>query len=126
MAPPAGGEASADGMPPIETPPPRIGAPGALPAEADALGDLPQQQSPRAVIAPPLPRPRPATLAAAKPSQEPQVATPGVSNAKPGPVQPDVASTAPVAPPKSAPPQSPSAKPSDKPGKASNFPAIND
>jgi hypothetical protein len=108
-------------MPPIETPP-RISAPGALPAEADALGDLPQQQSPRAAIGPPLPRPRPATLAAAKPSQDPQAATPGVSNAKAGPIQPEVATTVPVAPPKSAPAQSPSTKP----GKASNLPAIND
>jgi hypothetical protein len=95
-------------MPPIETPPPRIGATGALRAEADALGDLPQQQSPRPAIGPPLPRPRPAILAAAKPFQDPQAAT------------------VPVAPPKSTPLQSPSATPSNKPSKPSNLPAIND
>jgi hypothetical protein len=107
MAPAANGEASADAMPPIETPP-RSGATGALPAEADALDDLPPQQSPRPAIGPPLPRPRPAIFAAAKPSQDSQAAT------------------VPVAPAKSTLSQSPSAIPSNKPGKASNLPAIND
>jgi hypothetical protein len=122
MARPDGGEASADATPPTETLPPRIGAPSALPVEADALGDLPQQQSPRAAIGPPLPRPRPAMLAAAKPSQYPRAATQSPPNGGPAgdskPAQPDVASAA----TKSAPPQSPSTRL----GKASNLPAIND
>jgi hypothetical protein len=86
------------------------------------MGEPPQPQSARAVIGPPLPRPRPATLVAAKPSQ---AAAQSVSTAKSGDnrlgdselAQPDVASTAPAAPFKS---------PSSKPAKASNAPAIND
>ncbi|MGB8629103.1 MAG: hypothetical protein WCD69_06900 [Xanthobacteraceae bacterium] len=117
MAPPTGGEASADAMPSsTETPQPRIGTSGALPAEADALGE-PQQPSGRAAIGPPLPRPRPAALVAAKRSHDPAAATSGVSNGKPGPAQPDVASTATMAPSKLR---------SAKPGKASSLPAIND
>ncbi|HEX8827801.1 MAG TPA: hypothetical protein VF778_06790 [Xanthobacteraceae bacterium] len=116
MAPPADGEASADAMPSsTETTPPRIGTSGALPA--GALVEPPQQPLGRSVTGPPLPRPRPAALVAAKRSHDSPAATPGVSNSAPGPAQPDVASTATVAPSKS---------PSAKPGKASNLPAIND
>jgi hypothetical protein len=86
------------------------------------LGEAPQQPSARTPIGPPLPRPRPATLSAAKPSQDSPAATLGVSNGKPGnrglgdsmPARPDVATTA---PPKSS---------STKPGKGSDLPAIND
>jgi hypothetical protein len=117
-APTASGEASADGVPPSsETPAPRIGTSGVLPAHAHALGEQPQQPSGRTMIGPPLPRPRPATLVAAKPAHDSPAAAPAVSNGKPGATQPDVASTASVAPSKS---------PSAKPGKASNLPAIND
>ena len=138
---PPSSEASADDMtPPTEAPPSRISTPGASPPEEDVLAEPPQQQSPRSVGGPPLPRPRPATLAAAKPSQdEPAAGTDNVSNskpverkldgkpadskpadskpAKPRDSQPDIATTAPAAPPKS---------PTAKPGKASNLPAIND
>ena len=123
IAPPSNGGASADAMPPsIETPPSRIGTSIASPAEVDALGEAPQQPSARTIIGPPLPRPRPATPAAAKPSQDSPAATLGVSNGKlrdsglgdSKPVRPDVATTA---PPKS---------PSTKPGRASSLPAIND
>jgi hypothetical protein len=103
MTPAADGEASA-GAVPTETPPPRIDT---LPAKADASGEPPQQPSSHTAFGPPLPRPRPAGLVAAKPS----------SSGKQGPGQPDVASTAIMAPSKS---------PSAKPGKASNLPAIND
>jgi hypothetical protein len=116
MTPPSGGEASADALPPsTETPPPRIGTSGALPAEADALGEPPRQSSARTAIGPPLPRPRPATLVAAKPFHDSVGATQNLD--KPGAAQPDVTGTAIVAAPKS---------PSAKPGKASNLPAIND
>ena len=130
---PPSSEGSADDMtPPTETPPSRIGTPGASPPEEDVLAEPPQQQSARSVVGAPLPRPRPATLAAAKPSQDERAAaTYNVSNSKPvegkpdtKPTdskprdnQPDVATTAPAVPPKS---------PSAKPGKASNLPAIND
>ena len=118
MAPPASGEASADAMPPsTETPAPRMGISGALPAEADAFGEPPQQPLGRTVIGPPLPRPRPATLVAAKPTQDSAAAASAASNGKSGPAPPDVASTASVPPLKS---------PSAKPRKASNLPAIND
>jgi len=130
---PPSSEAFADDMtPPTEAPPSRIGTSGASPPEEDVLAEPPQQQSARSAIGPPLPRPRPATLAAAKPSQdEPAAPIESVSNSKsvegkpdskpadskPRDSQPDVATTAPAVPPKS---------PSAKPGKASNLPAIND
>jgi hypothetical protein len=114
IAPPSSGEASADAMPPsMETSPSRIDPPIASPAEVDSLDEPPQQPSARTPIGPPLPRPRPAMLSAAKPSQDLPAATQGASNGN----RPDVATTAPVAPPKS---------PSTRPGKASNLPAIND
>jgi hypothetical protein len=117
MTPPPDGEASADAVPSsTERPPPRIGTSGALPAEADASDEPRQQPSGHTAIGPPLPRPRPAGLAA-KPSLGSPAATPGVSSSKQGPAQPDLASTAIMAPLKS---------PSAKPGKASNLPAIND
>jgi len=128
VAPPSG-EASADDMSPTkETPASRIGAPGPASPEEDVLGEPPQRQSGRSVIGPPLPRPRPATLASAKPSQDvPPAAAESVSNSKPADSrpagskppdsQPDVATTAAPVPPKSL---------AAKPGKASTFPAIND
>jgi len=129
----AGPPSSADDMTPTtEAPPSRIGTSGASPPEEDVLAEPPQQRSARSAVGPPLPRPRPATLAAAKPSQdEPAAPIDNVSNSKPvegkpdskpadskpRDSQPDVATAAPAVPPKS---------PSAKPGKASNLPAIND
>lgn len=126
IAPPSSAEASADAMPASnEMAPSRIGASTGSPAEVDALGEAPQPPSARTLIGPPLPRPRPATLPAAKPSQDSSAATLGVPNGKPRdvglgdskPARPDVATTAPVVPPKSS---------STKPGKASNLAPIND
>jgi hypothetical protein len=126
IAPSSSGEASADAMPPsMETPSSRIDAPTAPPAEVDRLDEPPQQPYVHTPVGPPLPRPRPATLSAAKPSQDLPAATQGASNGRPGdsglgdgkPARPDVAATAPMTPPKS---------PSTRPGKASNLPAIND
>jgi hypothetical protein len=102
-------------MPPsTETPPSRLGAPTAAPAEVGGLGEPPQQQSARTPIGPPLPRPRPARLATRSVSNGKSVDS-GLAGSRPA--RPDVATTAPVAPPKS---------PSTKPGKASGLPAIND
>ena len=126
---PPSGEASADDMsPPAETRQSPISPPGVSPLEDDALAEPPPRQSARSAIGPPLPRPRPATLAAAKPSRdEPAAVTDSMPNgkpveseevdSKPRDSQPDVATTAPAVPPKSL---------SVKPGKASNLPPIND
>jgi hypothetical protein len=115
VTPPATGQASADAMPPsAETPPSRIGAPTAAPTEVDGLGEPPQQQSARTSIGPPLPRPRPTMLATQSAPKGKSVDS-GAAGGRPA--RPDVATTTPVAPPKS---------PSIKPGKASSPPAIND
>jgi hypothetical protein len=100
---------------------PRIGAPGlSPPTEQDILGTPPHQQSAHSTIGPPLPRPRPATLVAVKPSQDtPPAATENVSHSKPENDKPDVAATTPMVKPRSA-------LPSAKPGKGPVLPAIND
>jgi hypothetical protein len=106
--PPSSGEASADATPlSAETPSSRIGAPSAAPAEVDALGEPPQQQSARTPIGPPLPRPRPARLATQSVSNGKSADT-GLAGGRPA--RPAVATTAP-----------PLKSPSIKPGKASSL-----
>ena len=131
VMPPASDEASAEDMPlsqemlPLDGlgPPDgsraRIGAPAASsPTGQDFLAP-PHQQSAHSIVGPPLPRPRPAILAAAKPSQDAPPAAATVPDKKSDDSKPTVVTTAAPAAPKPA-------SPSAKPAKGSGVPAIND
>lgn len=125
-APPSA-EASADDMSlpeppeamlPNDGPRPRLGAPGMASSTERDIVAPPHQQSSRSIVGPPLPRPRPATLVAVKPSQHaPAAAT--VPDDQPENGKPDLAASAAPASPRSA-------ASSAKPGEASGLPAIND
>jgi hypothetical protein len=126
-AAPLSGEASADDMAlPDAIPPsdgtPRLGAPGTSSVSSSTDRDIvaapPHQPSVRSMISPPLPRPRPATPAAVKPSQDVPAAA-SVPDNRPDGSEPDLSASAAPATPKSA------ASPT-KPGKGSGLPAIND
>lgn len=131
VMPPASDEASADDMPlsqemlppdglgPPDGSLPRVGAPAASsPTDQDSLALPPHQQSAHSIVGPPLPRPRPAIAAAAKPSQDAPPAAASVPDKKPDDST-TVATTAASTAPKPA-------SPSAKPAKGSGVPAIND